>query len=546
MATISLSYKRIGSAFESGTDCYGDIRVNAEGTGDNGFSSLGGSGTGSSYLNSVFCKFSSLSLDKLLSSAILSIAIDLDKTNYKNGDVNLTFYGCSEVTDDTDGLNMPTLYTSNTSTGTITAYPSDGQIFSFDITVPLNEAISNGSKYLYISASAGNNRKAIGSMTLTYEDGSEIVELGVRYNKQPVTSGLTWKQQLVSILRVNGITIFPLLEVAATQPTSAMTSNTAPSPYRVYYSSRYSTSYAAWRAFRNTIDSNGWASGSANYGKTAWIALDLGEGNKMREVKVSLWNRNNSNVNGAYNVTIYGTNTTSTSSDTSTIASMPSDSVILGTFTGLDGDTKSAGCVMDTVGEATYGCTRSGSYVANSKNNGFRYIIVSSTSWNTDGGNYLAIGRINIDGKFEVSAPSGGSGTVSGDNLIDTIGYTDGYRLSSSSGNTSSATGYTTVGYIETGAVGTVYKTSGVNFDADDNSNCYIVAYNSSKSMLASSGLSGSNMPRSWQVSNGQTLQLAMDSSGNLTITVNAVHTSTTYFRICGYGSGANLVITKS
>lgn len=403
MATISLSYKRIGSAFESGTDCYGDIRVNAEGTGNNGFSSLGGSGTSSSYLNSVFCKFSSLSLDKLLSSAILSIVIDLDKTDYKNGDVNLTFYGCSEVTDDTDGLNMPTLYTTNTSTGTITAYPSDGQVFSFNITAPLNEAISNGSKYLYISASAGNNRKAIGSITLTYEDGSEIVELGVRYNKQPVTGDLTWKQQLVSILRVNGITIFPLLEVAATQPTSAMTSDTAPSPYKAYYSSRYTSSYSAWRAFRNTIDTNGWASASGNLGSIAWIALDLGEGKKMREVKVSLWNRNNSIVNGPNNITIYGTNTTPTSSNTSTPSSMPSDAVILGTFTGLSGSTKSAQAIMDTVGDETSGCTRSESYTANSKNYGFRYIIISSTSWsNSTSYKYLAIGRINIDGKFEI------------------------------------------------------------------------------------------------------------------------------------------------
>lgn len=198
----------------------------------------------------------------------------------------------------------------------------------------------------------------------------------------------------------NGNTVFPDLTASGLQPASAMTSNTAPSPYTAYYSSVYSSTYAAWKAFQNVIDTRGWASCSNNNGKVAWIALDFGTGKYIRDVVVKLWNRNNSNVNGANNITIYGTNSTPSNGTGSTVTTMPSSAQPLGTFTGLSGSTASRAYVLDTVGNTTSNCTRSTSNVAMSQANGYRYIIISSTSWNQAGGTYLAIGRINIEGKI--------------------------------------------------------------------------------------------------------------------------------------------------
>ena len=197
----------------------------------------------------------------------------------------------------------------------------------------------------------------------------------------------------------NGVSVFPNLTTAVTQPSSAMTSNTAPSPYKAYYSSVYSSNYAAWKAFQNKIDTRGWASCSANSGKTAWIALDLGSGKYIRDVVVKLWNRNNKNVNGPNNITIYGTNSTPTNGTGSTGTTMPS-ATPLGVFTGLSGSTSSRAYILDTVGNTTSNCTRSTSYIENSQKEGYRYIIISSTSWNQAGGTYLSIGCIKIDGKF--------------------------------------------------------------------------------------------------------------------------------------------------
>lgn len=201
----------------------------------------------------------------------------------------------------------------------------------------------------------------------------------------------------------NGELVFPLLVDAPTQPTSAMTSLTAPSPYVVNYSSRYSDTYAAWKAFTNSISTQGWACASGNKGSLAWVSLDLGSGKKLRNPVVQLWNRNNNNVNGAYNAFIYGANTAASNGSGSNPGKLPSDAVCLGEFTGLDGDTKSAKAVLDTVGNTTSGATRTENigYMNNALNFGFRYIFIGATSWNEDGGTYLNIGQIRIDGKFE-------------------------------------------------------------------------------------------------------------------------------------------------
>ena len=216
MATITIPYQHI-TTFDSAVDCFGDIRANRDTLppSTDTYASIGGADefSGTNYLNTIFVKLGSLPTDTTVKSATLSMTNrgkGSDTNIYNKGSVNMTFYGCSAVTNSTTGANMPTLY-SATTTGVIPEYPDDGEVFTFDITAPLNDALQNGSNCIYIYAVAGENRKAISKMSLIYEtdeSGDSPMDYSVRYNKQPVTSNLTWKQQLVSTLRVNGIEIF--------------------------------------------------------------------------------------------------------------------------------------------------------------------------------------------------------------------------------------------------------------------------------------------------------------------------------------------------
>ena len=199
-----------------------------------------------------------------------------------------------------------------------------------------------------------------------------------------------------------GGTKIPHWTAAATQPTSALTSNSASSPYKVYYSSYYSSTYPGWKAFTNSIHTQGWASESSNNGKVAWLCLDLGSGNGMKNIKVSLWNRNNDIVNGPTKVTIYGSDSAPTNggNTTNNIGTLPSTKTTLGVFTGLTGTTASRKAVLDTIGSGTSNATRSTSYLSNSANNYFRYIIIAFDEWSYSSSNkYCAVGCIKIDGK---------------------------------------------------------------------------------------------------------------------------------------------------
>lgn len=230
--------------------------------------------------------------------------------------------------------------------------------------------------------------------------------MGITINGNEISS-LVFNGQAVSRCIYNGVLIFPELVAAATQPTTALTSNTTPSPYKVYYSSVYSNSstYAGYKAFLNSVGTQGWASSVANKGSRAWIAMDLGQ--RIWKPCIQLWNRDNTSVNGPNNIIIYGTNTLPTSGtygSSATISAMPTDAIPLGRFTGLDGSVAEEKYVLDCYGDQTSSnCTRDGNtqHRANAENFGHRYIIVASDSWNTDGGNYLAIGCIKIDGYFE-------------------------------------------------------------------------------------------------------------------------------------------------
>jgi hypothetical protein len=125
-------------------------------------------------------------------------------------------------------------------------------------------------------------------------------------------------------------------------------------------------------------------------------------------------------------------------------------------------------------------------------------------------------------------------------NLIDTVGYTDGNRLSTSGGGLRGNTGTFVTGMIHLEAVGDVYRTSGVSFDADKNSNCGVWIYQSNQTYWTYLNTNRSKSP----ISHG-TVGIEIDADGNLVITAGADFNNR-WIRLCGIGSGANLIVTKN
>lgn len=135
------------------------------------------------------------------------------------------------------------------------------------------------------------------------------------------------------------------------------------------------------------------------------------------------------------------------------------------------------------------------------------------------------------------SFSSDDSDTAGYTNLIDTVGYTDGYRLSTSTGELKDQDGYTTTGIIDisgTGGQEAVVRTKGVDFNTATRGYAAIASFNSSGTFLAATYL---NTPF-----NGITTEF--DENGNMTMTYSADGTASRYFKICGYGSGADLIVT--
>jgi hypothetical protein len=128
-------------------------------------------------------------------------------------------------------------------------------------------------------------------------------------------------------------------------------------------------------------------------------------------------------------------------------------------------------------------------------------------------------------------------------NLIDTIGYSDNTRLSTSSGSERTNSGNVTTGYIELGVGGDVYRTSGVDFRHETSGYNCLCFYNSSKTFTTQSTyFKYSDSPISIQ---GITIEI--DMSGNLTMTLKDGFSRTgDYIRFTGYGSGINLIVTKN
>ena len=125
-------------------------------------------------------------------------------------------------------------------------------------------------------------------------------------------------------------------------------------------------------------------------------------------------------------------------------------------------------------------------------------------------------------------------------NLIDTVGYTDNNRLSTSGGGLKSNTGTFVTGMIQLEAAGDVYRTSGASFNADSNSNCGVWIYQSNQTYWTYLNTNRSKSPISHS-----TVGIEVDADGNLVVT-SAAGFSNRWIRLCGIGSGANLIVTKN
>lgn len=160
-------------------------------------------------------------------------------------------------------------------------------------------------------------------------------------------------------------------------------------------------------------------------------------------------------------------------------------------------------------------------------------VVVSGAShtWDASTGTLVLSNPIG-DVTITVTATKSGV-----NNIIDTVGYTDGQRLSTTSGSLSPADGYTSTGTINippTMPMPVTIRTKGVNFNKA--SQCAIVLYSATGEKTSSSALYGKENT----AFNG--LTWSFDAEGNMTMIYDSKYGI--YFRICGYGSGANLIVT--
>lgn len=153
---------------------------------------------------------------------------------------------------------------------------------------------------------------------------------------------------------------------------------------------------------------------------------------------------------------------------------------------------------------------------------------------NTGGGNGNTGGGNGNTGTDTPDNPVGGY-----TNVIDTVGYTQDARISTSTGKvtTDGASGYVTTGLID--ATGSEYsypvtfRTEGVDFTYSKYPNAAFAMYNADGTHLGTI----STTPRS---SGGTTV--SVDAEGNLTLTID--NRASGKVRLCGYGLGENLIVT--
>ena len=122
-------------------------------------------------------------------------------------------------------------------------------------------------------------------------------------------------------------------------------------------------------------------------------------------------------------------------------------------------------------------------------------------------------------------------------NLIDTVGYQDGKRVNSN-GEYVDADGYTSSGRISV-TQGDVLRTKGINFDAADNGRCNIHVWEASGANQYFILNSTSDLPK-----DTNHLNITIDDNNNLTVTIKS--TAFVEITFTGYGSGADLIVTKN
>lgn len=161
---------------------------------------------------------------------------------------------------------------------------------------------------------------------------------------------------------------------------------------------------------------------------------------------------------------------------------------------------------------------------------GYDRVIAYSAS--QGGGN--SGGGDSSDGGDEGGGENEGGGTV---NLIDTVGYQDGMRVNSS-GSYVDATGYTSTNKISV-TTGDVFRTHGVNFDAAEHNYCHIHfwANDGTQSYIVTNSVE--NLPY-----DDNNFNVTIDDANDLVVTIKNNYAKEITFT--GYGSGANLVVTKN
>jgi hypothetical protein len=146
----------------------------------------------------------------------------------------------------------------------------------------------------------------------------------------------------------------------------------------------------------------------------------------------------------------------------------------------------------------------------------------------------------SVTGDIVITATSKGVQTLV--NLLDTVGYTDGMRFSSSNGVEKSETGCVATGYIYTGDMTYddkiyAYGEGVILNNANATGKCVLVSYDDSKAVKTQNYTTDGA-----KLSN---LTVSFDANGIMTISKHG-DVNPAYIRFSGVGSGANLIVTKN
>lgn len=136
----------------------------------------------------------------------------------------------------------------------------------------------------------------------------------------------------------------------------------------------------------------------------------------------------------------------------------------------------------------------------------------------------------NVTGDIVITAIASGF-----TNIIDTIGYEQDMRLSTSSGTTKEATGCVTTGMIDISSYErpVTIRTNGVDFRASTNGNCAVALYSDANGTFANATYNN--------VYSGTSYDMSFDDEGNMTYVAKQ---TTNFIRFTGYGEGSNLIVT--